>query len=208
MQQVLQNVGVFGQVLVRCIKKKQGETPYLWSIMQATSDIECCFTILAWLTCWHLIGFSRLVEQWTTFERHRAVYWTRYSWSSCVELKDEGTCPDRATHPVWNLRTKQEQLLDKGYIPLCSLRVMAPSLLLFLHPFSPHIREYKTVLDFGLHAKDSGFQELASDFMSVELGFWIPDFFSCISLAVFRNPKPRIPRIPQAKISRIPDSLI
>lgn len=82
-------------------------------------------------------------------------------------------CPDTATHPVWNLRTKQEQLLDKGYIPLCSLRVMALSLLLFPGPFSPHIREYKTVLDFEFHAKDSGFQELASNFMSVEP--WILD---------------------------------
>jgi len=63
MQQVLQNVGIFGQVFGRCIKKKQGKTPYLRSIMKATPGIECCFTILAPLTCWHLIGFSRLVEQ-------------------------------------------------------------------------------------------------------------------------------------------------
>ena len=135
--------------------KKATRNPYLRSIMQATPGIECCFTILAWLTCWHLIGFSRLVEQWTTFERHRAVYWAWYSWSSCVELKDEGKCPDTATHPVWNLRTKQEQRLDKGYIPLCSLLVVALSFLLFPRPFSPHIRESKTVLDSTLKIPDS-----------------------------------------------------
>ena len=173
--------------------------------MQATPGIECCFTILAWLTCWQLIGFSRLVEQWTTFERHRAVYWTRYSWSSCVELKDEGTCPDRATHPVWNLRTKQEQLLDKGYIPLCSLRVMAPSLLLFPGPFSPHIREYKTVLDFEFHAKDSGFQELASNFMSVELGFWIP-VVSGIPDSLSRSPDFKAKNSSNSTSKNFPDS--
>ena len=177
--------------------------------MQATPGIECCFTILAWLTCWHLIGFSRLVEQWTTFERHRAVYWTRYSWSSCVELKDEGKCPDTATHPVWNLRTKQEQLLDKGYIPLCSLRVMAPSLLLFPGPFSPHIRSTRQswILNSTLRIPDSRNWppilcrwNLDSGFQSL-VGFRIP-------WAVVRISKPRIPRIPQAKISRIQDSLI
>ena len=125
--------------------KKARRNPYLRSVMQATPGIECCFTILAWLTCWHLIGFSRLVEQWTTFERHRAVYWARYSWSSCVELKDVGKCPD----------TKQEPLLDKGYIPLCSVLVMALSFLFFPRPFSPHIREYKTVLDSTLKIPDS-----------------------------------------------------
>ena len=110
-----------------------------------------------------------------------------------MELKDEGKCTDTANHSMWNLRTKQEQFLDKGYIPLCSLRVMVPSILLFSHPFSPDITEYKTVLDFGLHAKDSGFQEPASDFMSVELGFCIPvvsgipDSFSCIPYSKAKN---------------------
>ena len=53
-----------------------------------------------------------------------------------------------------------------------------------------HVRDSKIFLDSEFHAVDSGFQSL--------VGFWIP-------WAVFRNPKPRI-RIPQAKISWIPES--
>ena len=76
-------------------------------------------------------------------------------------------------------------------------------------PFSPHIREYKTVLDFEFHAKDSGFQELASNFMSVELGFWIP-VVSGIPDSLSRSPdfKAKNSSNSTTKISRIQDSLI
>ena len=51
---------------------------------------------------------------------------------------------------------------------------------------SPHVRKSKTVLDPGFNAVDSGVQVLDSDFLSVELRFWIliiigiPDSLSCI----------------------------
>ena len=39
--------------------------------------------------------------------------------------------------------------------------------------FSPHVREYKTVLDSGFHAVDSGFQ--LPDSRTFFSGTWIPD---------------------------------
>ena len=51
---------------------------------------------------------------------------------------------------------------------------------------SRHVRESKTVLDFGFHAVDSRVQLLDSRSFSVELGFRIPivsgilDFYGCI----------------------------
>ena len=74
--------------------------------------------------------------------------------------------------------------------------VSRPSSILY---FSPHVRESKTVLDYGFHAVDSVLQLLDSKSFSVELGF--------------RIPRPRIPqaklprfRIPHAKIFRILES--
>jgi len=72
---------------------------------------------------------------------------------------------------------------------------------------SPHVREFRTVLD-------SGFQ-----YLSVELGFWIPivsgipDSFSCILDSKpqdcgFHNQNFPGFQIPQAKISQILESLI
>ena len=73
------------------------------------------------------------------------------------------------------------------------------------------MRESKIVLDSGFHA-DSGFQSL-----SLELGFWIPiasaimDSLSCIpdsniqEYGFYMQIFPGF-RIPETKISRIPDS--
>ena len=64
----------------------------------------------------------------------------------------------------------------------------------------PHIRKSRTVLDSGFHAVDSGFQGTRFQYLLVELGFCIPIVVRGIldSLRVFR--------IPQVKISQIPQS--
>ena len=83
--------------------------------------------------------------------------------------------------------------------------------------FSPHVRESKTLLDSGFHAVDSGFHLLDSRSFSVELGFririvsGIPDSYTCIPNSKAQDSgfhKQKFPRfrIPNAKISRIPES--
>ena len=82
---------------------------------------------------------------------------------------------------------------------------------------SYNVRESKTLLDSGFHAVDSGFQLLDSRSFSVELGFririvsGIPDSYSCIPDSKAQDSgfhKQKFPRfrIPNAKISRIPES--
>ena len=82
---------------------------------------------------------------------------------------------------------------------------------------SPHVRESKTLLDSGFHAVDSGFHLLDSRSFSVELGFririvsGIPDSYTCIPDSKAQDSgfhKQKFPRfrIPNAKISRIPES--
>ena len=82
---------------------------------------------------------------------------------------------------------------------------------------SPHVRESKTLLDSGFHAVDSGFQLLDSRSFSVELGFRIRivsgilDSYTCIPDSKAQDSgfhKQKFPRfrIPNAKISRIPES--
>ena len=75
----------------------------------------------------------------------------------------------------------------------------------FLAFFSSYVREFKTVLDSGLHAVDSGFQVLDSRSFSVDLGFRIP-IVSGISgfLQLYSGFEGPGFRIPQTKISRIP----
>ena len=81
----------------------------------------------------------------------------------------------------------------------------------------PHVRESKTLLDSGFHAVGSGFHLLDSRSFSVELGFRIrivseiPDSYTCIPDSKAQDSgfhKQRFPRfrIPNAKISRIPES--
>ena len=81
----------------------------------------------------------------------------------------------------------------------------------------PRVRESKTLLDSGFHAMDSGFHLLDSRSFSVELGFririvsGIPDSYTCIpdskaqDSGFHKHKFPRF-RIPNAKISRIPES--
>ena len=82
---------------------------------------------------------------------------------------------------------------------------------------SPHVRESKTLLESGFHAVDSGFQLQDSRSFSVELGFrigivsGIPDFYTCIPDSKAHDSgfhKQKLPRfrIPNAKISQIPES--
>ena len=82
---------------------------------------------------------------------------------------------------------------------------------------SPHVRESKTLLDSGFHAMDSGFQLLDSRSFSVKLGFRIRivsgilDSYTCIPDSKAQDSgfhKQKFPRfrIPNAKISRIPES--
>ena len=90
----------------------------------------------------------------------------------------------------------------------------SPSSLLKLPnvPYSPRVRESKTVLDYKSHSTDSIFQSF-----SVELGFWIPflsgipDSLSCILGSKAQDSgfnEQNFPgiRILQAKISHIPES--
>ena len=83
--------------------------------------------------------------------------------------------------------------------------------------WSPHVRESKELLDSGFHAVDSGFHLLDSRSFSVELGFririvsGIPDSYTCIPDSKAQDSgfhKQKFPRfrIPNAKISRIPES--
>ena len=86
-----------------------------------------------------------------------------------------------------------------------------------MSPVSPHVRESKTVLDSGFNFVGPEFQVLLSTSFSVELGFRIPivsgivDSYSCIPYSKaqdsgFRKQKfPRF-RIPDAKMSKIPES--
>ena len=71
--------------------------------------------------------------------------------------------------------------------------------------FSPHVMEFKRVLDSGFHAVDPGFQVLDSSLCQRKLGFWIPmvsgipDSLSCI-FGILR------PRIPDSTSKMFPDS--
>ena len=68
-----------------------------------------------------------------------------------------------------------------GLLSLCSLYVL------------PHERESRAVLDSGFHAANSRFQVTGFQYLSKELGFWIPidcgipDSLSCIPDSLSKN---------------------
>ena len=78
-------------------------------------------------------------------------------------------------------------------------------------PYTPRVRESKTVLDYKSHSMDSIFQSF-----SVELGFWIPflsgipDSLSCVLVSKAQDSGFNEQNFPgiwilQAKISHIPE---
>ena len=82
---------------------------------------------------------------------------------------------------------------------------------------SPHVREFKAVLDSGFHTLDSGFQVLGSSLFQWNLDSGFQSLVGIrIPWNVFWIPKPRIPnstsqifpvfRIQQSKISQIRES--
>ena len=82
---------------------------------------------------------------------------------------------------------------------------------------SPHVREFKAVLDSGFHPLDSGFQVLRSSLFSVELGFWIPiisgnpDSLKCILDSKAQDSKfhkPNFPCFPDSTVKNFPNSRI
>ena len=68
--------------------------------------------------------------------------------------------PQGQRHDARNDRERQSSLNARYYVS-CIVNI------------SPHVREYKTVLDSGFHAVDSGFQ--LPDSRPFFSGTWIPD---------------------------------
>ena len=103
-------------VLPKVYKTIKGELPWLCTFLTFDSYSDKIWINLFTASLFALfndifLGFSRFVDQWATLKRSRAVYWTRYCWSSCVEFESKGWWMRLIKLEVWHHCMKTPSIL-------------------------------------------------------------------------------------------------